>query len=153
LRPVYLDANAIVKRYAYETGSERVGLIYEAADDVFTCKVAFAEVLATFRRKRDELPAHGLEVDRLTNQFRHDWGAMIVVDLTAELVGIVLRLAFQHSLKALDLLHLAAALLLRDEVRIPLAFISSDQALLAAARRERLDVFDPERDDSAQLDS
>ena len=146
---VYFDANALVKRYAHELGSEQVGRIFEVATDVFTCKVAFAEVMATFRRKRDE----GVEVDGLTNQFQNDWGGITTVDLSRELLLITRQRAFQHALKALDLLHLSAALLLRDEAQIPVVFVSSDQNLLRAARRERFDVFDPEREDPARLES
>lgn len=151
MTPVYFDANALVKRYAQEAGSEGVVRIFEAADEVFACKVAFAEVMATFRRKRDELATQGLRIDGLTNQFEDDWGAITTVDLSVDLFVIVRRQAFQHSLKALDLLHLSSALLLRDEARIPVVFVSSDQNLLAAARRELLDVFDPEREDPARL--
>ena len=43
---VYLDASAFVKRYAREPGSEGVARIFETADEVFTSKVAFAEVMA-----------------------------------------------------------------------------------------------------------
>lgn len=150
MTPVYFDANALVKRYARELGSEHVGRIFETADDKFTCKVAFAEVMATLRKKRDE---DGVDVDSLTNQFHDDWDAITTVDLVPELLVVIRQRAFQHSLKALDLLHLSAALLLRDEVRIPLVFVSSDQILLRAARQESFDVFDPEREDPARLES
>ena len=151
---VYLDASALVKRYADEAGSEGVARIFETADEVFTCKVAFAEVMATFRRKQVELAPRGFEteIDRLTNQFQDDWGAITAVDLSAELFEVVRRQAFRHSLKALDLLHLSAALLLRGEARIPVVFVCSDQNLLAA-RREDLEVFDPQREDPGRLES
>jgi predicted nucleic acid-binding protein len=146
---VYVDASALVKRYVREPGSDDVVRIFEAADQVFTCKVAFAEVMATFRRKQNE----GIAVDGLTYQFQDDWGSITSVALSPELLVIIRQQAFQHPLRALDLLHLSAALLVRDEVRISVIFVCSDQNLLAAARREDLETFDPQYEDPDRLGS
>jgi predicted nucleic acid-binding protein len=148
---LYLDASAIVKGYVFERGSERVAHMFEAADHVFTCKVAFAEVLATLRRKRDEQPLYGAEIDQLANQFYQDWESIAAIELGVGLLDIVRHQAFRHSLRALDLLHLSAALWLTAATSVPVIFVCSDQQLLAAARRESLPVLDPEVDDPATL--
>jgi predicted nucleic acid-binding protein len=152
LTPVYFDANALVKRYVQEQGSETATRIFEAAPGVFTCKVAFAEVMATFRRKQHEGLVGQSRIAALTNQFQQDWEAITAVDLSPDLLGIVRRRAFSHPLRALDLLHLSAALLLRDLSDIPVVFVCSDQKLMDAARRELLDVFDPEREEPSRLE-
>jgi predicted nucleic acid-binding protein len=151
LRLLYFDASALVKAYVAEPGSECVARIFEAADQLFTCRIAFAEVLATFRRKRNE--SHSLEsqTDQLVNEFCQDWSSIVTVDLNPGLLDVVREQAFRHSLRALDLLHLSAACWLREVVRIPITLVSSDMAQLAAARHESLPVFDPERDDPATL--
>lgn len=147
MRPIYLDASALVKRYAQERGSEAIAHIFEVANQVFTCKIAFAEVMATFRKKRDEGAVEESLIETLAGQFEEDWGAISTVDLSPELHAIVRHRVFHHSLRALDLLHLSAALVLRNAARIPVVFVCSDQDLLEAARRESLTVFDPERED------
>lgn len=150
--PVYFDANALVKGYAHERGSECVGQIFEEAEQVFTCKIAFAEVMAAFRKKRDERAVPESQIDQLANQFQHDWEAIATVDLTAELLAVVRQRAFRHSLRALDLLHLSAASWLTEAIHIPVVFVCSDRKLLAAAQQESLPVFDPEHDDPTTLE-
>ena len=148
---LYFDANAFVKGYVVERGSECVAQLFTLADDVFTCKVAFAEVMATLRRKRTEAPHLESDIDRIADQFDRDWRSITSVDLSPELLAVIREQAFRHLLKALDLLHLSAVVFLRRTTQIPVVFVSSDAALLAAARRESLPVFDPEVDDPATL--
>lgn len=148
---LYFDASALVKGYVQERGSECVAQVFEAADHVFTCKIAFAEVMATLRKKREERLSEEFWIDQLANQFCQDWESIAAVDLSSRLLDIVREQAFRHSLRALDLLHLSAALWLRGPARIPVVLVASDEALLAAARRESLPVFDPEVDDPAAL--
>lgn len=145
---LYFDANAIVKGYVSERGSECVAQIFSTASQVFTCKIAFAEVMATLRKKRDELPSLGSQIHQLADQFAQDWESIAAIDLSTEVLNVVRGQAFRHSLKALDLLHLSAAVFLRQMTGIPVVFVCSDQTLLVAARRESLPVFDPEVDDS-----
>jgi predicted nucleic acid-binding protein len=151
LRLLYFDASALVKAYVAESGSECVARIFEAADQLFTCRIAFAEVLATFRRKRNESRSLEPQADQLVNEFCQDWSSIVTVDLNPGLLDVVRTQAFRHSLRALDLLHLSAAWWLREVVRIPITLVSSDQPQLAAARHESLPVFDPEHDDPATL--
>lgn len=148
---LYFDTSALLKGYVRERGSQCVSEIFEAADHVLTCKVAFAEVMATLRRKRDEQPSQESQIQELADQFYQDWASIWAVDLGAGLLDIIRNQAFRHSLRALDLLHLSAALWLSAATRIPITFVCSDQGLLAAARRESLPVFDPEVDDPAIL--
>lgn len=151
MRLLYFDASALVKAYVAEPGSECVARIFEAADQLFTCRIAFAEVLATFRRKRNESRSLESQSEQLVNEFCEDWSSIATVDLNPGLLNVVREQAFRHPLRALDLLHLSAAWWLREVVRIPVTLVSSDQPQLAAARHMSLPVFDPERDDPAML--
>jgi len=140
-----------VKGYVPERGSECVIRIFEAADYIFTCKIAFAEIMATFRRKRNELQPQESTIDQLADLCCEDWASIAAVDLSPGLLDVVRKQAFRHSLRALDLLHLSAALWLRAVVGVPIALVSSDQDQLAAARRESLPIFDPEHDNPEAL--
>lgn len=42
MRLLYFDASALVKAHVAEPGSECVARIFEAADHLFTCRIAFA---------------------------------------------------------------------------------------------------------------
>ena len=151
MRPLYFDASALVKAYVAEPGSECVARIFEAADQLFTCRIAFAEVLATFGRKRSESRSLESQIDRLADDFCQDWSSIATIELNSDLLDVVRGRAFRHSLRALDLLHLSAACWLKEVIGVPITLISSDQRQLAAARQESLPVFDPEHDDPAIL--
>ena len=148
---LYFHASALVKGYVYEEGSECVAQIFVNADHVFTCKIAFAEIMATFRRKRDELHPEVSRIDERASRFYEDWESFATIDLSPGLLDVVRTQAFRHALRALDLLHLSAAMWLRRIATTPVVLVSSDQDQLAAARRESLPVFDPEHDDPATL--
>jgi predicted nucleic acid-binding protein len=118
---LYLDANALVKRYVAEPGSEVVRSAMADADAWFMCRVGYVE---TFR-------ATGLAAGaRVANRFHREWPAFASVEVDAALVEDAAGLALSSGLRSLDALHLAAALILpRDD----LTFAAWDERLRDAA--------------------
>jgi len=64
--------------------------------------------------------------------------------LTEGLLRRVRNLVRRHPLRGADAVPLAAALELRSSLGTQVTFVAADRPLLAAARRERLLVLDPE---------
>jgi len=100
------------------------------------------------RRKLTPISLPGRPLSKLLHE---DWESFATIDLSPGLLDVVRAQAFRHALRALDLLHLSAAMWLRRIATTPVVLVSSDQDQLAAARRESLPVFDPEHDDPATL--
>lgn len=139
----YFDASALIKRYAYEQGTERVVDLVQEATDLYTASVAYAELVMGFRRKWDEGALEEPELDRLLHDLDVEWEGFSRVGLTSSLLQLIRDRSRRHPrLRALDAIHLTSALLLQ-QAGIDLAFVCSDQRLKDAALQEGLQVIDP----------
>lgn len=69
---------------------------------------------------------------------------MVEQPLSPAVVDTASQVLDRYPLRCLDALHLATCLMARDTLGISdIYFVSSDQALLAAAIGENLQIFDP----------
>jgi predicted nucleic acid-binding protein len=139
---LFLDTSALVKLYISEPGSERMREAALRGKPVAASDLAFAEIHATFARRRREellLPA---ELEQIQLAFTDDWEKLTQVSLGAAVLKLVPGLCQRHPLRGADAVHLASALLLYEE-GLEVTFASSDHRLLEAAAAERLSIFDP----------
>lgn len=93
------------------------------------CRIGFVEV-----SRAVQLAGYPAQVHR----FRADWAIFNVVDVDQVLAETAATLAHKATLRTLDALHLAAALLLPPE---KLTVLTWDRRLHAAARRHGLTVL------------
>jgi predicted nucleic acid-binding protein len=64
---LYLDTSALVKRYFEEPYSNKVAEQWQAADEIATSSVAYAEALASFHRKSREAVLDAEILDDISN--------------------------------------------------------------------------------------
>ncbi|MCR4403831.1 MAG: type II toxin-antitoxin system VapC family toxin [Candidatus Acetothermia bacterium] len=155
----FWDASALVKRYAPESGTQLVNLLFSRVklERMISLSLAVSEVLSVFVRKRND----GLITDAIFSQALAELRAE-VLDSPFRLAPLEDRLVFashplivQHSLNATDGLVLRAALELRTALRRAgddLVLIASDQRLLRAADAEGLRAFNPETGSQSELE-
>lgn len=129
----YLDSSAFVKLYLDEPGREEVEALVEELGRVAACSIAYAEVRGVIARALHDERLTEEEYQSATEAFEADWGTTNVVDVTPALLrraGDLLRA--QRGLRAMDALHLAAALEVRglEELR----FLTFDRDLEQAAQ-------------------
>jgi predicted nucleic acid-binding protein len=139
---LFLDTSALVKVYISEPGSERMRETVARGGPKAASVLAFAEMHATFARRRREdllLPA---ELEQIRHGFGNDWERLTQVPVGDAVLRLVPGLCERHPLRGADAVHLASALLLREE-GIEVTFACSDRNLLGAASAERLVIFDP----------
>ena len=139
---LYVDTSALVKLYVEEEGAAAMRRRAVGAAFVATSALAWPEGLAMLARRRREGLLSLDEHAELRRRFHADWAAMSVVDLDGRVLEIVDRLVVAHPLRGADAVHLASALTL-NEAGLLVEFACSDRGLSAAARGERLVVFDP----------
>jgi uncharacterized protein len=78
----------------------------------------------------------------------HSHQDYLLVPYSNTLMERASALLAHHALRALDAIQLASALELKDRLpvdELPVTFISADERLVEAARREHLDAKNPER--------
>jgi predicted nucleic acid-binding protein len=129
---LYLDASALVKRYVDEEGSRVLRAAMDGARALSTCRLCFVETVR----------AVGLSAGhRGVKRVEGEWPWFDVVDVDQALAERAATLALSHRLRALDALHLAAALSLPTD---DLTFATWDARLHRAARGEGLDTLPAE---------
>ena len=138
---LYLDASALIKRYISETGSEQVNALIANAESVGMAVISRAEVAATFAKVvRMQLLEHKAALALLQN-FRNDWQDWVRIELTENLVARADALAWEHSLRGYDAVHLAAALVWQETLGGSVTLATYDESLWQSAEREGLIPF------------
>lgn len=131
---VYLDANAFAKLYLdEETGQEIVLQLVDQYGKVACCAITYAEVSAVFARYFHEGKLDEAAYSEVMEAFQADWQTVKVYDVDITLSRVAALLTKAHkTLRAMDALHLASALALRQFV--PIKFLTFDARLKAVAQ-------------------
>jgi predicted nucleic acid-binding protein len=142
LSVLYADTSALAKVYVEEAGTRRMRERAVVSEAVASSVLAWPEALAMLARRRREGLLTAAEHDALRARFHADWLAIVAVDLDGRVLELVDQLVRDHPLRSADAVHLASALFLQESGLV-VEFACCDHTLIAAARRERLPVFDP----------
>jgi predicted nucleic acid-binding protein len=138
---LYLDTSSMVKLFIEEQHSRKVHEWVDAVDVVLTCRVAYAEAVSAFSRRRREGALALAEYRRVMRAFDGQWESFGQLDFDEREAG---RLAAKYPLRGFDAIHLSAAkMLLSAGRRASIAFSSFDTRLNSAAEKERLTVLHP----------
>jgi predicted nucleic acid-binding protein len=137
---LYLDTSALVKFYVEEPGSRAVRALLERAQVVSTSRVAYVEMRAGLARKLRQGELREKEYKHILSAFEKDWKDYFVIEVSESVANLGGELVEKHPLRALDALHLASALFLRERVRSDVFFSSFDERLNEAAKAEGLAV-------------
>jgi len=138
---LYLDTSALVKRYFEEPHSSEVAELWQAADDIATSSVAYAEALASFHRKSREAVLDAGILDAISYNLRSDWPTFIRIQVTDELNTYIDRALTTHPLRGFDAIHLASAMILHEKFLESLLFICFDKRLTQAAQSEGIKTY------------
>lgn len=134
----YCDSSALIKRYIEEAGTDQVDRIFEGDPMVITSTVAFAEIMAAFRRKYREGILSRSGYRKTVSEFKNEYSKLALVSITPELNQIIEGLLLKHPLRGFDAIHLASALLVQKEGPLTVRFACFDRVLNKAATVEGL---------------
>lgn len=137
---LYCDTSALIKRYVEERGTADIDRLWENASVISTSVVAFAETISAFSRKSREGLLTKAEFSRILKKFRADYEHLILVPISGDLNGTIERLARRHSLRGLDLIHLASAMVFAGQKTPKIVFACFDSLLNRAAAKEGIEV-------------
>lgn len=143
---LYLGTSALVKLYANEQSREEVQGAIREARVVAISEIGYVEVRSALARKEREgffsTEDHNEAVEFLKRDFREVY---LPHPVTGEVIAHAGELVGKHALRAIDAVHLATALVLRDEARNLAAagseepqvlLMTFDRSLAEAARKE-----------------
>ena len=133
----YFDASALAKRYVRERGSLKVRRLL-TSDAAASSRLSHVEItFALMRRSRDGTLSN-VKLEAALAALDEDLTAMLVVELTKDVLSRAQRLLLRHPLRAGDAVQLASCLHLRDGLEESITLVAFDDRLLAAARKEKL---------------
>jgi uncharacterized protein len=132
---IFFDSSALAKRYIEEEGSDQVDELCQRAETLKISILCIPEVFSALNRRHREGVISGSDYNHIKKQFSTDIGDAILVDLTADVITRTVALLENHSLRAMDAIHIACALESQTDL-----FVSADQRQLTAAQNEDLAV-------------
>ena len=138
---VYLDTSALVKRYIAEVSSQEVAALITQAEQVGTSIISRAEVVAALA---GAVRAGALRRDdggRALTVFRGQWPVLVRLHATEALVAKADTLAWEHSLRGYDAVHLACAMSWQEGLAETVTVATFDQDLWLAAGRDGMNVW------------
>jgi predicted nucleic acid-binding protein len=133
----YFDASALAKRYVREKGSVKIRRLL-SSDLAATSRYSAVEIASALARRTREGVIAPDDGERTLTALQADLSAMLIVELTAEVVVRAQALLQRHSLRAGDAVQLASCLQLRAELGDDVSLVAFDERLVAAARKERV---------------
>ncbi|MCK4425715.1 MAG: type II toxin-antitoxin system VapC family toxin [Deltaproteobacteria bacterium] len=135
----YFDSSSIVKWFFDERFTELAKDIKNRAKIVVTSLIALPEVSSAINRAYREGRCAKSEMELVRNEFLRIWPKFQWIRVNEELMQQAGKLIFEHSLRGFDAVHLASALLLKQEGgAIDLFFSCLDHNLNRAAREKGL---------------
>ena len=147
----FLDASAVVKRYADEAGSAWVRQITDpqAQNTILLSEITLAEVTAALAAKQRAPKGITLEHrNRVLSRFFQDCDEhFTLVSIDRSVIDRAVDLAQRYRLRAYDAVQLATALeasaITQAQALPALTFVAADTDLLTAAAAEHLSVENP----------
>jgi len=146
----FLDASALVKRYAIEQGSAWVARITapEAENTIAIAQITLAEVAAALAGKLRGQIISADEFEKAVEDLLRDaFETFTLVEIDQHVIKRAVAVVRRHSLRGYDAVQLACGLMLNDTLvaaeELPIIFVTADKSLLDAARAEGLMTEDP----------
>lgn len=139
----YLDSSALVKRYAAESGSDRITALVESDEKIAVSWLALPETLAAVARRAKGGSLSTEDLAAIRNQLHRDLQRFMIVEASGAPVDGIEALIARHALRGADSIHLATALWLKKATKTPVVFVAADHELLTAAHAEQLKILNP----------
>lgn len=139
----YFDTSALLKEFSYERGSEAVVDIINSAYPIYSSIVIYPEVLFALRRKKHRDEIEDTEFREAITKFENRWQSLNIIGLDY-ILSLLKSWVIKYPLKALDAIHLATALWIKENIARDCKIVCSDEKLSGFYREERFDVINPE---------
>jgi predicted nucleic acid-binding protein len=144
----FLESSALAKLFVMEDGSQAMIDLVEsiAQPQKLLSSLGFIEVHSAIRRREragELTPAHA---DQAIGIMSAEIPLMMEQTMNPSVIETSRLMIDRHGLRALDAVQLASCHVARATIGLTdVVFVASDNALLAAARKEDFEVWNPEK--------
>lgn len=135
----YFDTSVLVKSYVDEPGTPRA-LAMRRQHPVVCSAVATVELSSAFRRHRDQGALTAVELESLLARVRDDRLHWRLLAVDPVVLTRAERVAQRMPVRTLDAIHVASAVVFREETGIRAPFITADERQQQAGLALGLDV-------------
>ncbi|HSV43393.1 MAG TPA: type II toxin-antitoxin system VapC family toxin [Candidatus Bathyarchaeia archaeon] len=135
---VFFDTSALAKRYVQENGSEQINKIFKnSSHEFFVSILTLPEIFSAMSRLRRESRLTKKQYQEIKDALLREFDDFHVCDLTSEVVRQAVELLEKYTLRTLDAMHLACAVMIKADL-----FVSSDTQQIKAAKNLSLAVME-----------
>ncbi len=140
----YFDTSALLKELTYEKGSESVIDIINSGYPIYSSIVIYPEALFALRCKMQRNEIKNKEFQEGVTKFENRWQALNIIGLD-HILPLLKSEVMKYPMRALDAIHLASALWMKENITLNFKIVCSDNDLLSFSTKEGLDVINPEK--------
>jgi predicted nucleic acid-binding protein len=136
----YFDTSALVKNYVREAGSSRIRALltrYEFLSSAITP----IELQSAVQRRRRQREIDQPDYNSIISRIGSDRSYWQLVEVVPQVLSKAEELLTTASIRTLDAIHIASAMIIQDSLAALLPFISADEKQLTAAQNCKLSVI------------
>jgi predicted nucleic acid-binding protein len=123
---IYIDTSAYLKIFLKEKGSDKVRKLVKE-NRLLVSAILTSECFSAFSRRRQGKEIDDKTFDRLVNRVKKDLPYLEIVRLTDDVLRRTEEILLQSTVRTLDAVHIASALLFQESTGIYLTFVTSDK--------------------------
>ncbi len=121
----YFDTSALVKRYVQEAGGPAARALLRR-HQVMSSAVAPVELMGALTRRRSAGEIEDRSLDAALSRIRDDRSSWTLVEVAALVLARAEDIVRTTSLRTLDAIHVASALVVQASIGAPLRFVTAD---------------------------
>ncbi|MCT8333252.1 type II toxin-antitoxin system VapC family toxin [Leptospira sp. 85282-16] len=136
----YLDSSVLVKKYFDEYASDTVLNIWKENRYLAISQVGYSEILATINKKQKTEKFSDKVKENIIKQFKSDWDQLVKINVDHTINSELERIHSKYLLRGFDAIHLVSAIILFNELEEKTFFLSADDNLATAAKKDGLNI-------------
>ena len=137
---IYLDSSVLIKKYFDEFATELVVKIWNENKYVAISQVGYSEILGTINKKQKIENFSDKVKFSIIKQFKNDWDELIKINIDQSINLELERIHSKYLLRGFDAIHLVSAIILFRELEEETLFLSADDTLAKAAKKDGLNI-------------
>ncbi|OGW01552.1 MAG: hypothetical protein A2889_00995 [Nitrospinae bacterium RIFCSPLOWO2_01_FULL_39_10] len=139
-RWIYIDTSTYLKLFLKEKGSDKARKLVKE-NSLLSSAILTSESFSALSRRRQGKEIDDKMFDRLVNRIKKDLPYIEIIKLTDDVLKTAEEVILRSTVRTLDAIHIASALLFQELTGIELTFVTSDKKQEESAKNEGLKTF------------